>query len=239
MNLPRIAIWYHCRLLGGDPFIDPNHSAPIMQDQMAALRESGLLSASKCMFVGVNGDKSNDTLATSLAPTDANIIWHGPDARSELTTLCVLHNWATRINQTEPKDDWLVFYHHIKGATRVEPFWRTWRKCMEGACVWDWKRCVHDLMNGAESVGAHWIIPEVWGPSQMKGTTTPYWGGNFWWARASFLATLPTPQTNARAGVREDFYLAEKWIGTGPRRPRVIDYRKHWPNPTMCAEQRP
>lgn len=91
-----------------------------------------------------------------------------------------------------------------------------------------WHECVHRLNLGFESVGAHWLTPEQY-PHLVK---SPFWGGNFWWARASLLAELPP--LPVRAENREDFYLAESWIGMG-RRPRVFDFHHEWPNEPGCG----
>jgi hypothetical protein len=50
---------------------------------------------------------------------------------------------------------------------------------------------------------------------------TPLFAGNFWWARAKYLATLPEPETENRR-------QAEGWVGLGG--PKVYDLRPGWPD---------
>jgi hypothetical protein len=120
--------------------------------------------------------------------------------------------------------DWYVMYHHTKGAIhKGEPAYDVWRRRMQTACVTKWKEAIADMDSGIDSVGAHWLTPEGW-PDRVK---SPFWGGNFWWAKASFLNTLL--QLRQTATTRAEFYEAESWIGLGPRRPVVKDYCPGWP----------
>ena len=228
--MTRLAVFYHCRLSGGDPPINADHAVGIMASQMAALEASGLAERADHFVVGSNGDTFNYVAALSLAPKTALVVNHGRDARSELPTLALLRKWLPG------HLDWYVFYHHTKGAghwNHGEFFGHTWRQCMERVVVWNWRACVEDLNSGYDLVGAHWLTREKYGKT-MGATLTPYFGGTFWWAKASYLASLPAIPDNARAGNAEDRYMAEKWIGLG-RRPKVRDYAPHWPNPKNCG----
>jgi hypothetical protein len=217
-----IAYFYHCRLEGGDPPIDFDHAFTLMKEQMDEVYRSGLNDATSKRFIGVNGGDINLFGASHLAPSGS--VTHGYDEnmRGELPTLRILHDWA------KENPSWNVLYFHSKGAThRGDEFYANWRRCMMRHLVTDWEKCVRDL-NQVESVGCHWLTPERWGSS----VKTPFWGGNFWWARSEFIATLPVEKISAEC--RDDFYLAESWIGRGPRRPSIIDYHPNWPNPQEC-----
>jgi hypothetical protein len=166
--------------------------------------------------------------ARALIPEKAELIHHYPELKSELPTIAALRKWSCE------HKDWMVFYHHAKGLTYspTDALATSWRVCMERCCIWNWMRCVQDLEHGCDSVGAHWCTPEEY-PGLVKA---PFWGGNFWWAKASFLSTLPElPET---ASCRNDFYLAESWIGLGNRRPIVKDNAHHWPSITECQKTR-
>lgn len=227
-----LAVFYHCRLGGGTPPIKEEHAIGIMQSQMEALERSGLLDKAKHVVVGSNGDITNFVAASSMAPKQACVINHGTQARSELPTLHLIREWI------EDHQDWYVLYHHTKGAGHWNhgPFFgHQWRKCMERCVVWGWRACVEDLDSGYDVVGAHWISRDKYG-ARMGPTMTPYFGGNFWWAKASFLLRLPDIPSNAgpaTLGHDDDRFIAEKWIGMGPR-PKVMDYAPHWPNPRDC-----
>lgn len=220
----KIAIFYHTRLSGGEPHIDFDHASGIMAEQMDALEKSGLMDATSHMLIGVNGGMADAAAAAMLSPDKATLTAFPEEYRGELPTLYLLRLWAIE------NPGWAVFYHHTKGAIHLwEPFYANWRRCMERVCVWNWQRCIDDLQRGADSVGAHWLTKERF-PGQIS---TPFWGGNFWWATSDYLATLPEmPRTAVH---RTDFYQAETWISTGPRLPRVSTYADHWPG-GHCAQ---
>jgi len=211
-----IAIWYHCRMSGGDPCINLDHATSIFQEQMAALKDSGLEAAATEIFIGVNGGDADHAAACMMAPDRAQVLNH-KDGMSELPTIKALRDWLP----SHP--GWHVLYHHMKGAMYPgHGLWAHWRHCMAHHVVWNWKRCVADLERGYDAVGAHWITPEQY-PALMA---TPYFGGNFWFANSSFLATRPAVMDNALK--HTDRYEAEAWIGRG-RRPNVMNYTNHWP----------
>ena len=153
-----------------------------------------------------------------MAPERATVVQYPDHFRGELPTLFELQRWA------KENQDWYVFYHHTKGAIhKGEPLYDAWRRRMQDIGVNHWRRAVSDLDSGIESVGGHWLTPEQF-PGLVKA---PFWGGNFWWAKASFLNTLP--QLRQTAENRAQFYDAESWIGWGPRRPKIKDYYPGWP----------
>jgi hypothetical protein len=49
----------------------------------------------------------------------------------------------------------------------------------------------------------------------------PFFAGNFWWARASYLRTLEPPLEESR-------WQAETWVSLGE--PKVYDVLPGWPN---------
>jgi hypothetical protein len=132
-------------------------------------------------------------------------------------------------------EDYYVLWFHSKGATHEPGHYLSdrWRGCMQKHCVVNWRQCVADLDAGFESVGCHW----------MSGNKTPpgqsIWAGTFFWAKASFLLTLPSVMKRDRIKLSgldsiESRYEAEVWIGNGPRLPRVKDYHPNW-DPSKIA----
>lgn len=212
-----IAIFHHSRISGGDPPIQFDWAASILAEQIIAMRDSGLTAAASEIYYGVNGGEADAMAVKAMAPSKAQIIVHPDDARGELPTLNLVWNWARK------HPGWIVYYSHSKAATHTgDQMYVNWRRCMERACVHGWKRCVSDLEQGHDMVGAHWLTAE-----RFANVGPPFWGGNFWWATAEFLMNLPEmPKT---AVTRGDFYQAEVWVSKGPRLPRVRDYAPHWP----------
>lgn len=228
MSAP-IAIFYHCLFCLGNPPKRLPAAEGIVKEQMQALRESGLGEAASYTLVGVNGG------GESQPPCDSLIFWtnapilHGLESRNENLTILELEKWLPG------HSDWYVLYFHSKGATHPpgDSFSTTWRRCMMKHCITNWRQCVADLDAGYEAVGAHWMEPPETPPGQR------FFAGTFWWAKASYLLTLPSIMDRERIkvsgiGSPESRYEAEVWIGNGPRAPKVKDYHPGW-NPSKIA----
>lgn len=221
-----IAVFYHCLFMYGDPPQLSPVAFLVVQEQMLNLETSGLLDAASEFVVGINGPiQESLDYARILIPKKAHIISHGPDSFSENQTIVELENWLV----SHP--DWYVLYFHAKGCTKVPgtvyfEVANRWRNCMTEHLVFNWTRCVRDLGNGHEAVGCHWLT------SMGSDHSQSYFGGNFWFAKSSFLRTLPSIKERGRIkmsgiGSKESRYESEVWIGNGPRLPRVKDYANH------------
>lgn len=99
-----------------------------------------------------------------------------------------------------------VLYAHTKGAANPNGANAAWRQRMTAAVAVDWQRCV-DLLDSHDAVGPYWLTPEQF---PWIGST-PFFGGNFWWATTSYLRRLP------RGMPGPERHWAERWVGgTGP-----------------------
>lgn len=215
MNL---GIFYHCIVSGGTVPIDTSFACSILAEQMHAFKSSGLFDEADELHIGINGNEEDLQLVRHFVPCPhAHYMLHGSGMTTEIPTLAALRRWLPT------HADWYVLYTHIKGVTHPGiRSYETWRRRMENVVVWHWRECVAQLNRGTESCGCHWLTPE-----QFPGLVhdTPFWGGTFFWATAKFLLTLP-PLPPANWANR---FAAEKWIGTGHRRPIVKDFHPGWP----------
>jgi hypothetical protein len=212
----KIAVFYHCIFSGGSRPIDMSYSAGMMADQMHTLKASGLLTQAAEVTIGVNGGQEDANIARLFAPAKAKIVPHGATSTTEIPTMNLLRQWLPG------HAGWAVLYFHEKGVTHPWlPSDMAWRGRMEQACIWGWRECVAQLENGVDACGCHWLTPET-NPGVVA---SPFFGGTFFWTTAQFLATLP-PLPEATWPNR---YAAERWIGSGPRRPRVKDFFPGWP----------
>lgn len=211
-----LAVFYHGLFSSSSRPIDTGFACRMMQEQMRALKQSGLLDSISEFQIGINGSHDDAEIARLFAHPSAKITAHGARTTTEIPTLNLIRQWLPG------HDDWYVLYHHMKGVTHPgHPAYDNWRRRMEKVVVWDWRECISQLDRGIESCGAHWLTPEQF-PTLVS---SPFWGGTFWWATARFLLTLPPlpPATWANR------FEAESWIGRGPRRPSVRDYYPGWP----------
>lgn len=108
-----------------------------------------------------------------------------------------------------------VLNAHTKGAYNSTQFNAKWRRSMIRRVISDWARCLDRLID-ADIVGCHWLTPERF----PESVVTPFFGGNFWWARSDYLNRLPPIRNRTR-------YDAEHWIGLG--NPKAWDLLPGWP----------
>lgn len=224
----KIAVWYSGLFFIGSSLVE--QAQRVVSRQMQCLDYSGLRSCATEIHVGINGTpQESGALVKKLIPSKAHVFFNGLDSRSENKTMIALQDWLPG------HEDWYVFYHHAKTGTYsgvkrwegdnldadYERMGAKWLNCMMKHCVNDWRLCVWHLDQGYEAVGAHWMR------NQADGTQN-YFAGNFFWAKASFLLTLP-PVANAYreaadgVGSLRARYESECWIGQGPRLPKVKD----------------
>ena len=218
-----IAIFYHCLFFKDTPDNWMPHAEAVVRTQLTHLCTSGLLDAANEFWVGLNGGEETSHLASSIFPRTARIVPHGLECHNECRTILMLEKWLPG------HEDWYVLYFHAKGATHPpdHELSNRWRGCMMKQCVTNWRRCVVDLDAGYEAVGCHWMVPPATPPGQH------IFAGTFFWAKVSYLLTLPSIMEPDRIKVSgldsaESRYEAEVWIGNGPRLPKVKDY--HGPN---------
>lgn len=218
----KIVVFYHCYLFSGDPPELLSNALAVVVSQMNRLIGSGLAAAADEITIGINGGIESYEVARLFVPPKARIELHGLNSKCENLTLVLLEDWL-RHNQDEAH----VLYFHAKSSshnpnTDYGRFDWAWCDCMMRHCVDNWHQCVVDLST-FEAVGCHWLTGQAQDHSQN------YFAGTFWWARASYLRTLPSIFERARikmSGIAsaESKYEAEVWIGNGPRLPTVKDY---------------
>lgn len=198
--------------------IDRDWGLHLLGRQLTILVESGLYSAANEVFIGLNGNNEDAAEISRLLPSPdgQEIIVHGPEAKSLLPTMQVLHEWLPR------HEDWAVCFFHMKGATHPrDPFFNFWRECMEGHVIWNWRQCVEDLRVGYDAVGCHWTHNSPNDPNAARWGGNSYFAGVYWWATAKYLLTLP-PLPEKIIDRHSWFQCGELWLGCGS--PRIRDY---------------
>lgn len=221
-----IAVFYHCLFSKGEPPQTCPHALGIITEQMSQLKGSGLLDEAKYVFIGVNGGDESAAVAGTVLPfasPNVEVGFHGRSAGSETPTMVRMWEWA------EAHQDYNILYFHAKGSTHTDPdylaFSARWSRCMMTNLVDQWQRCISDLDTGlVDSVGCHWMT-NMSPPSDKDSI----WGGNFFWVTGEFLRTLPDIMDRdlikthgAAAPISR--YEGERWIGSGPKLPRIRDY---------------
>lgn len=137
----------------------------------------------------------------------------------EQVTLAALRAYALACAEDEA-----VCYAHTKGAwndSRLSPYWR---RSMTRHVIGGWRNCLR-LLESHDTAGCHWLTPERHHRPPHFVVRSPFYGGNFWWARSGYLGQLPPPRTESR-------FQAEEWIGLG--RPQAADLLPGWPAMLLC-----
>lgn len=197
-----VVIFYHTVLN-----LHPVPDRQIVHEQAGELRRGGLMAASELFYVGVNGEKSEAGWLSEVIP-EAEVFTNDPSEWSggEVPTIRMLREWAL----TFP--GWNVCYLHTKGASTPPSslaFARNtdWRRNAMRHCITDWGQRVSELERGRNTTGF----------DLRKAFNGTYYGGNFWWARSEYLASLPEIITEGQ--IEGGRYEAELWIGKGKNFP--------------------
>lgn len=201
---------------------------PIAREQMQAFESSGLLDAASEFHVCINGGAESVPIVNSIFPAKAQVVYHGPECRSENLTVVQLCDRAKQI-----EGEAYILYEHQKGSSHApgttygENVAKPWRIAMTHDLVTNWRQCVADLDAGHDIACMVWLWDMGWDKSQHIPA------GNWLWVRASFVRKLPSIYDRAR--IREDGigalssrYEAEVFWGNGPR-PNVKAYRTALP----------
>jgi hypothetical protein len=124
--------------------------------------------------------------------------WH------EQTTL---HKLQEDVHSND--EEYYVLYIHHKGAFSNQV---GWRKYMEYFCIERWKECIEKLDEGYETCGA----------SFLNNPPHPFYAGNFFWARASYLRRCKRMKTPPENNFQPQFegqphmrFDSECWHGSG------------------------
>lgn len=121
------------------------------------------------------------------------------------------------------EEDFFLFRFHTKGLVqRFLPHWpiaHDWNKYYDYFNIEKWNDCVRSLEEGYDLAGVNWHFPG-------------HFSGNIWWARSSFVKSLPLPtaphlinaarQISISLSPRHD---AELWIGLQPG--KVKEFHHH------------
>lgn len=180
-------------------------------EHIAALAEAGLHTDMTIGLVGAPGErrKAQEIIGGALA--DAGLLaptrWIEADEGWEQVTLGQIH---TDVHRTP--GEYPVLYAHTKGASDDTALNTAWRRAMTRETVGRWQHCTALLDGGYDTAGCHWV--SAGGPS--------FYGGNFWWATASYLRRLPPPDHTNR-------WQAETWVSSASDQ-CAYDLKPGWPS---------
>jgi hypothetical protein len=129
----------------------------------------------------------------------------------EQATLSMIRVWEHIQNR-----EGAILYAHTKGVHDPSEINVAWRRSMEAVVVQGWRECLRRL-EPVDAVGCHWLSKEEW-PDNVD---TPFFGGNWWWAKATYVRRLDEPSYENR-------WFGETWLGS--KNPLVDDLLPGWPD---------
>lgn len=167
-------------------------------EQCVRLKESGLLARTSEVLVGIVGYlEPARTTVEALLGDKARVSAGGPLSNYEFATLDLLY-------RASHQRAFRAWYIHTKGVSSLNAAAAKHRKQMELVVIDNHAACA-ELLREYDACGSGWQLTGF-------GQPNPHFAGNFWWARASYLRTLPRP---VELDVRNR-YEAEFWIGKNP-----------------------
>jgi len=114
-----------------------------------------------------------------------------------------------------------IGYIHSKGITNLTKYTNKWRKTLECAIIEKYQDNIEALKSGYDVSGIFWLLH--------------HFSGNFWWAKSSYIKTLPRPTLedwNLKT-YNEEFwrskYRYEIWIGINNPKVNEIHISKSIP----------
>lgn len=173
-----------------------NHYPLVVREIASAIHDSGL-----SQFATLNACKVGEG-DWPQSVTGWNVTKCGPVGLFEYPTLRAVRQRAI----DDPTSR--ICYVHTKGVSsrfkRVRRHRDAWRAGMLREIVTRWRDCIEDL-ESCDVTGCQYTHEE--------GTGYRYYAGNWWWARAEYLATLSDPRPDPRH--EHPRQGAELWLHSG------------------------
>jgi hypothetical protein len=201
--------YYH--IWAGDRYHGSAWQTPAVE-HFAELKAAGFDGEVRIGLVGGQPERIGVMQFLRTACPQSDIVVQA-DEGFEMVTIDAMHKAC----QEELDPFTPVLYAHTKGALNRGPYADKFRRSMTKHVVGGWRECVKSL-HSYDATGCHWLTHEQF--PQYIDPRRPMFGGNFWWAKAVYLAGLPPVEYVSR-------WSAEGWMGQGF--PNVADLLPGWP----------
>ena len=168
-----------------------NHWKSIVNEQIQKMINSNLFTWMEKLYIGVNGDTRINFYRDLNDKIEVLYQVMYPELY-EAMTLSFLRIFCQNLCDND-----YVFYVHTKGVSRTpeKQNYADWRHLMEHFVIERYQKCIDELENGSDIVGVNWHLGEGYQSAtaaKCGGTpVTPHFSGNFWWAAAGYIKTLP------------------------------------------------
>jgi hypothetical protein len=168
---------------------------PIVDEHLRAWRRSGL-DGSPLMLGIVGAPKNRAAVIKHFRAAKVKFSVCAEVERGwEQVTLDQLHRWAQALGDEEA----FILYAHTKCAAYPQDVGDNWRAEMAWYNVVEADKAIAMLESGCHCAGIHWM-------QGIEGQPH-FYGGNYWWVRASAARLLSSCPNESR-------YSAELWVGS-------------------------
>lgn len=177
-----------------------------LREHVEALNSSDLVSRLNGISIGIVGSPDNREQVRRVLQAKGlheSVVVEADEGWEQVT----LNHMLDFVKGIDRPSGW-VFYAHTKGAANPTHINIAWRKSMTYHNMIRFDNVEQHFNNmEVDAIGCHWVNDAIF-------------GGNYWWARVPYLATLQPPLEDNR-------WRAEEWLGSG--KPRIIDINPGWP----------
>jgi len=191
--------------------VDIGCGKDITKEQTELLENTGLLDAADAVNLFTHYDADNYIWLEDRWKDKQNVNFFHYDRKYqpwyEATSVHFLQEYCHNTN-----DEFYVCFMTHKGASHGPGGHQNWRKYMQYWNIEKWKECVEKLDEGYDTCGA----------AYLNNPPYPFYAGNFFWAKASYLRKckrLKTPEENnfkpQFEGQPHHRFDLECWHGSG------------------------
>jgi hypothetical protein len=183
----------------------------ITHEQANLLEQTGLLDACQSAEFFLHFNESDYDWLKDRWKDRSNVTFHVFDESYQPWYEATSVNYLQEYCHNTQEDFYACFITH-KGVSHGPGGHQNWRKYMQYWNIEKWKECVEKLDEGYDTCGA----------SFLNNPPYPYYAGNFFWAKSSYLRRcrrLKTPADNNYepqfVGQPHHRYDLECWHGSG------------------------
>lgn len=198
--------------------VDLYNDTSITLEQAKLLETTGLLDAADELNMMLHYNEESFSWLKERWANKSNIKYHSFDISfqpwREYTTTYYMQEYC----HNSDEEFYILFIHHKGGFNRTHGN-VTWRHYMQYWNIEKWRDCIAKLDEGYDMCGAGFLSNE---PHILQESINPYYAGNFYWARSSYIKRCQRLKQPPENGFKTQFghshdirYDVEIWHGSG------------------------
>lgn len=215
-----VTVFWHISALKGHY----SRTERIVSRQWNRLGDSGLLQNAAIKIGFINTGGLNRSELYKNVPTLEKIFQHPhvdvvTEAKhgNECVTTSQLSQFARKFVTQYPAKSQYILYFHSRGVTHGDPPSPEddWTQAMEYFTIDHWPHAIRKIVAGEALTSGIELWPHAKAmhsdDSEHPGKDMWLYSGSFWWATASYLASLPDPYLTSKNGTNR-YACSEDWV---------------------------